>query len=112
MEGIFSAYKDTKIMGITTLVAATINLVIDLAFVKQFEIYAACFSTLIADLIVYYYRRYKLKEYIKLKEPKMLGPSLIMAFICIVYYIKYIPNISNVLSLGIKCSCIDYFNNI
>ena len=95
--GIFSAYKDTKIMGITTLVAATINLVIDLAFVKQFEIYAACFSTLIADLIVYYYRRYKLKEYIKLKEPKMLGPSLIMAFICIVYYIKYIPNISNVL---------------
>lgn len=95
--GIFSAYKDTKIMGFTTIVAATINLVIDLAFVKQFEIYAACISTLIADLIVYYYRRYKLKEYIKLKEPKMLGPSTIMAVVCAVYYLKYIPNISGIL---------------
>lgn len=95
--GIFSAYKDTKIMGFTTIVAATINLVIDLAFVKQFEIYAACISTLIADLIVYYYRRYKLKEYIKLKEPKMLGPSIIMAVVCAVYYLKYIPNISGIL---------------
>ena len=56
-------------MGLTTLVAATkIIFVIDLAFVKQFEIYAACISTLIADLIVYYYRRYKLKEYIKIKR--------------------------------------------
>lgn len=95
--GIFSAYKDTKIMGITTLVAATINLVIDLAFMKKIEIFAACFSTLIADLIVYYYRRYKLKEYIKLKEPKMFGPSIIMAFVCVTYYFKYIPKISTAL---------------
>ena len=84
-------------MGITTLVAATINLVIDLAFVKRFEIYAACLSTLIADLIVYYYRRYKLRQYIKLKEPRMDGPAVIMLFVCITYYLKYVPNISSVI---------------
>ena len=95
--GIFSAYKDTKIMGITTLVAATINLIIDLAFIKRFEIYAACLSTLIADLIVYYYRRYKLKQYIKLKEPRMAGPAIVMLFVCITYYLKYVPNISNII---------------
>ena len=33
--GIFSAYKDTKIMGTTTIVAAVINLVIDLLLVNS-----------------------------------------------------------------------------
>lgn len=60
--GIFAAYKDTKIMGITTVFAAVINLVIDLIFVSQLKIYAACISTLIADVIVYLYRREKLKN--------------------------------------------------
>lgn len=88
--GIFAAFKDTKIMGITTLVAASINLVIDLILVKFMGIYAACFSTLIADLIVYYYRKNKLKKYIKLKELKTLGPTLIMMFVCYAYYTKYL----------------------
>ena len=93
--GIFSAYKDTKIMGTTTMVAAIINLVVDLMFVTTFKIYAACFSTLIANLIVYFYRRYKLKKYIKLKELKWQGPMLFLVIICLAYYAKYIPAISN-----------------
>ena len=93
--GIFSAYKDTKIMGTTTLVAAIINLVIDLILVNTFEIYAACFSTLIANLIVYFYRKNKLKKYIKLKELKWQGPMLFLVIICLAYYAKYIPQISN-----------------
>ncbi len=87
--GIFAAFKDTKIMGTTTLVAASINLVIDLILVKFIGIYAACFSTLIADLIVYYYRKNKLKKYINLKELKVLGPTIIMIFVCYAYYTKY-----------------------
>ena len=93
--GIFSAYKDTKIMGTTTLAAAIINLVIDLILVNTFEIYAACFSTLIANLIVYFYRKNKLKKYIKLKELKWQGPMLFLVIICLAYYTKYIPQISN-----------------
>ena len=91
--GIFTAYKDTKIMGTTTIVAAIINLVVDLLLVTKFEIYAACFSTLIANLIVYFYRRYKLKKYIKLKELKWQGPMLFLVIICLAYYAKYIPTI-------------------
>ena len=56
--GIFSAYKDTKIMGTTTIGAAIINLIIDLLLVQTIGIYAACISTLIADLIIYIYRKY------------------------------------------------------
>ena len=93
--GIFSAYKDTKIMGTTTIVAAVINLVVDLIFVNTFKIYAACFSTLIANLIVYFYRKKKLKKYLKLKELKWQGPMLFLAIICLAYYAKYIPAIGN-----------------
>lgn len=93
--GIFSAYKDTKIMGTTTIVAAIINLVIDLLLVNSLKIYAACFSTLIANLIVYFYRKKKLKKYLKLKELKWQGPILFLAIICLAYYAKYIPGVSN-----------------
>lgn len=92
--GIFSAYKDTKIMGSTTIIAAILNLVIMIAFVTNFEIYAACFSMLIANLLVYFYRRKKLKKYLKLKELKWKGPMLFLAIICLAYYAKYIPGIS------------------
>ena len=98
--GIFSAYKDTKIMGTTTIAAAIINLIIDLALVKHFEIYAACFSTLIANLIVYFYRKKKLKKYIKLRELKWKGPMLFLSIILLAYYAKYIPVISeNVIAI-------------
>lgn len=95
--GIFSAYKDTKIMGTTTFLAAGINLAIDLIFVNQFEIYAACFSTLVADLIVYFYRKEKIKKYIKLKEVKWIGPMIILTIVCLCYYTRYIPGIPSVL---------------
>ena len=48
--GIFTAYKNTKIMGSTTAVAAVINIVINIIFIPKFGIYAATFSTLISNL--------------------------------------------------------------
>lgn len=66
--GIFTAYKDTKIMGSTTVMAAVINILINLIFIPKFGIYAASFSTLISNMLVYFYRRYRLSDYIKLKE--------------------------------------------
>ena len=95
--GIFSAYKDTKIMGTTTIGAAIINLIIDLLLVQTIGIYAACISTLIADLIIYIYRKNKLKKYIKLRELKFLGPCIIMIIICFAYYTKYMSFVPNVL---------------
>ncbi len=70
--GIFTAYKDTKIMGSTTVMAAVINILINLIFIPKFGIYAASFSTLISNMLVYFYRRYRLSDYIKLKENSTL----------------------------------------
>jgi len=92
--GIFVAFKNTKIMGVTTFIAAAINLVIDLVLIQFIGIYAACISTLVADVLIYYYRRYKIRDYIKLKELKMLIPSIVLAITIGTYYLKYIPNFS------------------
>lgn len=66
--GIFTAYKDTKIMGSTTVWAAIINVALNLIFIPKFGIYAASGSTLISNWLVYVYRRIRLREYIKLNE--------------------------------------------
>ena len=92
--GIFTAFKQTKIIGTTTIVAAIINLIIDLILIWKIQIYAACISTLLANIIIYYYRKYKLKKLIKLKELNMIGPGIILLIVCFVYYLKYIPNVA------------------
>lgn len=66
--GIFTAYKDTKIMGTTTIVAALINLIVNVLFISMIGIYAAAMSTLVANFVVYLYRKFKVKKYITLQE--------------------------------------------
>lgn len=69
--GIFTAFKNTRIMGTTTVLGAIINIGINLIFMAlypQYGILTATLSTLISTLIVYIYRRYKLKKYIKINE--------------------------------------------
>lgn len=86
--GIFTAYKDTKIMGTTTVAAAIINLAINLILIRWIGIYAAAFSTLIANLAVYIYRKRKVKRYIQLNEN---WKSSIIAIIiaCIIFILFY-----------------------
>lgn len=93
--GIFTAYKDTKIMGTTTFAAAIINIVINLLFINKFGIYAATFSTLISNVIVYAYRRYKLKKYIKLKEKFNYVFWILLAITLVSYYFNNM--ISNII---------------
>lgn len=94
--GIFEAYKNTKIMGTTTFAAAIINLIIDLALLKFIGIWAACISTLVADFAIYLYRKYKIKDYVKLRELNMIPAYIILFIILGAYYLKYIPGFNMV----------------
>lgn len=93
--GIFSAYKDTKVMGTTTVAAAIINVGINVVFLPMFQIYAATFSTLISNLVVYIYRRIKLRSYIKLKNKFDVTYWLLLILTIASYY--YNNMISNIL---------------
>lgn len=88
--GIFGAYKDTKIMGTTTIVSAIINIVINLIFIPKIGIYAAVFSTLVSNVIIYWYRRQKLKMYIKLKGKFNYAFWILLAITLCTYYINNI----------------------
>ena len=54
--GIYLAYKRTTNAGITTLVAAGVNLLIDLTFVHVIGIYAGSISTLVSYFVLFLYR--------------------------------------------------------
>ncbi len=56
--GIYIAHKRTKSVGITTMVAAAVNLVVDFALVNFIGITAGSISTLIAYLVLYLYRMF------------------------------------------------------
>lgn len=84
--GIFSAYKDTKIMGSTTFIAALINLIIDIIFIKYLGIYAAAISTLVSCFVVYLYRKYKVKKYVKLINNGLFAYYILTVLTIILYY--------------------------
>ncbi len=86
--GIFTAFKQTRIMGTTTVAAAIINVLINLIFIPRFGIYAAAFSTLIANAIIYAYRRYRLRDYIVLKEKFNYVFWILLVITLVTYYIN------------------------
>ena len=86
--GIFAAYKNTKIMGTTTVVAAIINIIINIIFIPIFGIFAAAFSTLISNFVVYIYRRYKLLDYMKLENRFNFVYWVLIICTLITYYIN------------------------
>lgn len=87
--GIFAAYKKNSIMAISSFIAAIVNLVVDISLMGKIGLYAAAVSTLISALIVFYYRKIKLKEFIKLVEDKNLIYHILMfALLCTSFYIR------------------------
>ena len=66
--GIFSAKKNTKIMGITTIVAACLNLAIDFALIGTIGIWAAAISTLVSTFLMCVWRKIAVRKYVCLKE--------------------------------------------
>lgn len=106
--GIFSAKKDTKIMGTTTIVSAIVNIVVNLALVKFIGIYAAVLSTFISSFLICVYRKYKLKKYVEFESDNIYTIVSIVIFFIIFwcYYSK--SNIFYILGfiLAVVYSCI------
>lgn len=88
--GIFTAHKDTKMLGISTIMAAVINIVINIVGIAKFGLYAAAGSTLIANLVIAGYRCNQTKKYILLKgNKKFFAASFVVAaVITFLYYIN------------------------
>ena len=88
-SGIFSAYKDTKILAKTTLIATFINFVVGILLINKIGLYASILATLIAYIVIYFYRNYKLKKYIVLnKDSYFFSHIIVLAFVVLCYYLR------------------------
>ena len=64
--GIYIAYKKTASVGISTMFAAIINLVIDVVFVSKIGIWAGSISTLVSYLALFVYRIINIQHFQKI----------------------------------------------
>lgn len=101
--GIYNARMESKKNGITTLIAATINLLTHILLIKYIGLYAATISTLIAYVSLFTIRFIDIRKYIDLKFDKK-----IYLYVCILLYFfasVYINNtVINIINNILSCS--------
>ncbi len=67
LGGIYVAFKKTKSVGITSMLAAVCNLVVDLSLIHFIGLYAASGSTLVSYLFLFLYRMNDAKKFVAIK---------------------------------------------
>ena len=87
--GIYVAHKHTKSVGMTTVVAAGINFLINICFVKNIGLYAASISTLVSYAILTIYRMIDVQKFQKIQYcyKKYLFCIGVMGIMCVIYYV-------------------------
>ncbi len=85
--GIFSAYKNTSIMGKSTLIGSAINLFVNIILIKFIGIWAAAISTLMSTYIVYILRKKQINKLVKLNESSQILRIIIFIIALASYYI-------------------------
>lgn len=84
--GIYIADKKTREIGLTTVIAACINTIIDLIAIPLIGMYAASISTLVSYVFLFVYRMIDLKRFhnIKYNYKKIIGLLLGLTLMCAV----------------------------
>ena len=90
-SGIFSAYKDTKILATTTYVVALINLIINFLLINKIGLFAPILGTLLSYMIVWIYRNYKLRKYLTLPlDNYFIWNIIVVSIVMATYYSRNI----------------------
>ena len=104
--GIFTAHKDTRIMGTTTIVSALACLVLNLLLIPRFGLYGASFATIAAMFMVNEYRRVKVRAYARLSEDRreqlITLVCLVATFAC--FYLEAYLDLTWLLYMGLAVS--------
>lgn len=90
LGSIYVALKKSKEIAKTSIYAAIINIVVNLALIKFIGLYAASISTLVSYLAMSIYRYIDVQKYVKIKlDKKMIIISIITSIIFItIYYLR------------------------
>lgn len=90
LGSVYVAKKLTKEIAKTSIIAAIINIVVNVALINQIGLYAASISTVIAYFAMFIYRWIDVKKYVSIKTNKALIAVLSVSFLVaiITYYLK------------------------
>lgn len=90
LGSVYVAKKLTKEIAKTSIIAAIINIVVNIALINQIGLYAASISTVIAYFAMFIYRLIDVKKYVSIKTNKTLIAVLSVSFLVaiITYYLK------------------------
>lgn len=93
LGGIYVAKKETKSVGVTTMIAAVINLVTNLMMVKFIGVYAASISTLISYIFLAFFRMHNIQKYatVRYNIPKIVIVLIILVLISVCSYVRTMP---------------------
>ncbi len=107
---VYVAKKMSKELAKTSVIAAIINVLVNLIFIKNLGLYAASLSTFVAYLVVMIYRWVDIKKYIHITlEKKNIFILIISLGIAIyIYYINIF--IINIISILISMLVVIYIN--
>lgn len=101
--GIYVAHKKTRSVGVTTILAAACNLVIDLVFVHKIGIFAASISTLVSYVFLTTYRMVDVQKFQKVKFNTGRF-CLLIALLVLMCAICWIDTVAlNVLNIILGC---------
>ena len=107
---IYVALKDTKKIAITSLISATVNIIINVLLINSIGLYAAAISTLISYLIIALYRHFDIKKSINIKY-NINSMLIICSFYCTSIVFYYYNNlIVNAINLCITSIAFGYYN--
>lgn len=87
---IYIAEKETKKIAITSLIAAIINIIIDLLLIRFIKIYAAAISTAISYFVIMIFRYFDIKKFVLIKYERniILKMTIIFSFALTTYYLN------------------------
>lgn len=90
LGSVYVAKKLTKEIAKTSIIAAIINIVVNIALINQIGLYAASISTVIAYFAMFIYRWIDVKKYVSIKTNKTLIAVLSVSFLVaiITYYLR------------------------
>lgn len=100
LGGIYVAYKKSKQVGISTSLAAIINIVINISLIKYIGLYGASFSTVISYLVLFLYRIIDVQKIKKIKFQYLkiiIYTIIIFAMLLICQQRKLFCNVLNII---------------
>lgn len=100
---VFIAYNRTKQVSITTILSGVINILIHVILLNKFKLYAASISTLISFAILFIYRYFSVRKFLKLEFniKRIILQLFILNIAWIAYAIKnvYLISITFIMNL-------------